>query len=195
MPQQPEQLGQFRQAMETANGITNLFFISCTGVAATFYPFIRTRFGPRYFGLIQLSGLPISWLFAVTTCLPHTIWPFTFFTYAYLLVRFFQRFVTGKALRAGYYHSRYNGYPLVCKYLSVSELTAKAFVEPLIIGGLGIAVLLITQHSFGIFMIVGSVAMLIDHAQLVDYQRRKAWEIRDQEILNQSMSKELERMR
>ncbi len=194
-PQQPEQLGTFRDSINLANGLMNLFLISCTGVAATFYPFLRTQFGIRYFGLIQLAGLPISWLFAVSTCQPDTIWPFTYFTYAFLMALFIQKFSTGKAIRKGYFHSRYNGYPLVCRYLNVSERNAKIFVEPFIVGAIGIAVLIFTQHPFGAFMIVGGVAMLLDIAHMIDFQRRKAMEIRDQEILNQSLSHELERMR
>lgn len=194
-PQQQEQLGTVRDAIGTANGLVNLFFICCTALAATVYPFLRVRFGSRYFGLIQLAGLPISWLIGVTTCLPDTIWPFTYFTYAYLVALFFQRISTGNALKNGYYHSRYNGYPLACRFIGVSESVAKSFVEPLFVSSLGVMVLILTQHSFGIFLIAAGIAILLDHAQIVDFHRRRAMEIRDQEILNQVIGRQLESMR
>ncbi|MGE0758368.1 MAG: hypothetical protein AB7O38_15170 [Pirellulaceae bacterium] len=160
--------------------------------AAMIYAFTRRGFGVEFFNFWGLSGLLVLSAWSVVTVAPQDAAPLSFMCIAFLALAAWHRVRSPKYLFGQAIHSRYMGWPWICDILPISEHTAKASVEPAMVGLFGLGMVEYSP-SLGAFVIIGALACLLDWIYLNQRDYKRARQVRDAEIQQERLMESYDR--
>lgn len=148
--------------------------------ASFFYAFTRHTFGSRYFSARAFFGIFLLWTWESIMAphadpLLHMVVGGIFFMIA-LCHGSQANFGKGNKV-----HSHFNGISRLQGKFWITNGLAKRFVEPLLVGLVG-AALLQFDLSLGSFVIGGGVCCMLDDAAICDRNRERARRMRDAEL-------------
>lgn len=128
--------------IQDAKAAAGIAMLVARSIAAPLEPFLRSRFGSRYFGLPSLIGL-FTILFWCVLWPGEDPTPMVWFWWLFIAVQLLARLESiGPAARARPVHTRYNGRPRVASvFRKTPERTLKARHEPWLVIAIGLTVL------------------------------------------------------
>ncbi len=162
--------------------------------AAFVHAFMRHRFGPKYFGLIEIGGLFVPILFAMTfvTVFPPKASFLPMLANVYLVLMIWHRIRGVSRSKKVLVHSRYNGYPRLCSIFPFREETAKTIVEPAFLILIGFSVVAF-DPMLGAFLIIGGFVVGLDNDAVKFRTSQTVERIQDAEIDDFIFNQEVDR--
>jgi hypothetical protein len=191
MPQQRSASGQRDLSGEF---ILGMFENTARALSLTVEVFLHRGFGPRYvscgfFGVLLI--LFTSMWFPPTTAMPLQWFAFTYgFFWLIAVVNVAIRYWRGTDKA----HSRYNGYPLLCRLLPSWKETNVKYLEAVCVIFLGCGLTLLSK-PLGDYIMVASGFVLIRAYGLASQRRNQAIDLRDTVIEQQMAAEEFRGMR
>ncbi|MBX3357349.1 MAG: hypothetical protein KF745_02865 [Phycisphaeraceae bacterium] len=166
-PNPPSSFDRLRTASDWLN-----FFIRAW--AFVLEVFLRTGFGPRYFGLQAVAAILLILLFPALWP-GHNPVPMLGLLWLYLGMCLLARIdMMARALRRKSAHSRYDGRPRLGRLLPrMDEVAIKAKVEPALGLAVGIGIVFLNA-PLGVFLIGGSVCLAASIAAGQAYEQARA---------------------
>ncbi len=119
--------------------------------------------------------------------------PFVWVFFAWLGMNFWHRSVAYKKDRSFHrVHSRYNGWPIICDFLPVSEQTAKDSLEPIFIILCSMIFIPLKAPCLLIFFIAAGFAGAIESTMTNHRMRARVRQLQDAEIEHQVLMDEFD---
>lgn len=195
MPEQPGQpQGEGFTPFQDAKQAIAMFVFAAQALAAPVEPFLRTRFGSKYFGMPSLVGM-----FAVPMWM--LFWPgesstpLMVFWCLYLVMQLRARLESVRMVARGdFVHTRYNGFPRLAKFFTKSsERTIKAGLEPVAVIFTGVMLLPLSE-PLGSYLMLAGISLALSHSVMEAVERARALELHDSFIEEQQLSEDFRAM-
>ena len=156
--------------------------------------FLRRRFGINHFGMSTGCGILLFWLYYGVTAELSTSEPFGVVFLMWLALNIWHRISAyrhdGTPNRV---HSRYNGWPILCDLLPISERIAKRWIEPIFMLLCSMIFIAFNAPCLLLFFACASFASGIDSTQIELRMKSRVRQIRDAEIDQEVLMNEFDR--
>lgn len=181
--------------IQDAKRAANLLVFATQAIASPVEVCIRSKFGPRYFGLAALAGFVVMPMWPLW-------WPgedasgIEAFWLWYLLMLVINRTRSLRMASKGEpVHSRYNGWPGLARFFPrTSEAKIKAWIEPLCVFLAGLIVRA-TDVPLGSYLIVAAIALFFTNGVIAAVERARITELNDALIDQQIVAERFRRLR
>jgi len=176
------------------NSVYWLYFVLQTW-AMSVEVFLHRRFGSRYNPLPAAAVLLLVPLYCAAWQ-GQDVRPMWQFLEAYVSACFIARInIVCRHWRGDRIHTRYSGEPRLCLLLPrMSEIRIKQFLEPLVVFLVGVGMCKYSQLLGG-YLIVAALCLFCSVAQTEAYYRRRATDIYDSVIEQQSIAERFRNLR
>jgi hypothetical protein len=167
--QQPEP-----SAMERIKVNANRGLFVCECLSATVVVFLHRNLGPRYLNMQAAAGVLLI-ILVMGFGAPHSPIPMMLFLLAYLLALAAARMECLRSLARGdLRHSKYTGEPRLSRFFpKLDEVTIKRYVEPTVVGLLGIIVSPFAP-PLGFYLFMAAIGLGVSVASTYHYEQAKA---------------------
>lgn len=180
--------------IQDAKAAANFLMLAAQSLAAPLEPFLRHRFGPRYFGVPSTIGLFIipMWMLLWPDEDPR---PIMGFWLLFILVQLIARIeCVGLAARGHLIHTRYNGHPrLAAIFRKVPERTLKSTHEPWLAIFAGVLALTFSA-PLGSYLIAAGVCLAVCASVGEAVDRARALQLHDAWIEQQILAERFREM-
>lgn len=155
--------------------------------------FSRRCFGVNHFGLSTALGIGFFWLYYAVMIEASFSEPFGWVFLAWLTMNLWHRSVAYRKDRSIHrVHSRYNGWPLLCDFLPISEQTAKNSLEPIFIILCSMIFIPLKAPCLLIFFVAAGMAGAIESTMMDHRMKARVRQLRDAEIEHQVLMEEFD---
>ena len=169
------------------------FRVTFQSLGSVPHMFIRRRFGTHYFGLTTALGIGFFWLYYAMMIEASFSEPFALVFLAWLVMNVWHRSVAFKNDRGIHrVHSRYNGWPLLCDLLPISEQAAKSNLEPIFIILCSMVFIPLKAPCLLIFFVVAGFAGAIENTMTNLRMKARVRQLQDAEIEHQVLMEEFD---
>lgn len=155
--------------------------------------FIRRRFGTKHFGLSTALGIGFFWLYYAVMIEASFSEPFTFVFLAWLIMNVWHRSVAFLSDRSVHrVHSRYDGWPILCDALPISEQAAKTHLELIFIILCSMIFIPLKAPCLLIFFVVAGFAGAIENTITNLRVKARVRQLQDAEAEHQVLMEEFD---
>lgn len=173
--------------------VENCFRVTFQALGSVPQMFIRRGFGTKHFGLSTALGIGFFWLYYVVMIELSYSEPFAWVFFAWLGMNLWHRSVTYRKDRSIHrVHSRYNGWPILCDFLPVSEQTAKNSLELIFIILCSTIFIPLKAPCLLIFFVVAGFAGAIENTMTNIRMKARVSQLQDAEIEHQVLMEEFD---
>ncbi len=145
-PRQPDENAVWKTK---PTDIANLLYSLCAVINGAFTPFIRSRFGSMGFASHPISLLLMVFYGAAAPCPEMSL-----YIPVWLMFVILRRFKPDRNQ-----HSRYQGYPWLCRIFTRNEYQAR-MIEPWVVFGIGLC-LVDVAPALAQFMVIGCASLFV----------------------------------
>lgn len=182
---QNDDRGQLPNLFEQAAFLAWFFRLIAGSLGAMVLPFLRRRIGGKFIILRGIVGCVIFLLYGLAVS-PQDTTVYSIGCMVWIVMALLSTTPPDGLLHGKHVHSQYTGWPRLCDWFSVSETTAKAALEPMVIGIAGVLVMVLNE-PLGVFIMLSGVGGFLDFAIIQDLQLKRLRQMRDSEIESESI--------